>query len=81
MSPIKTFKGPFTTAQDLRTIQNEINKLFNDYTKNTGLFTIGVQTIYADSSFKTTYVDIPKTKINKIKVIRIFKLTQTPTAL
>lgn len=76
LKPLKVYSNLFDKVQ-LRKIQTDINRQFNEYTECNELKTILVQVIYKDKSEDSDWVTIPKNRKSKeIEVIKTFEVDQ-----
>lgn len=80
MKFIKNYTGEFT-KESIRSIQNEINKLWNEYSSEPELSTVLVVLTMKDKKIKKVWVDIPKSNIDKIHKISLYKVVQKPVML
>jgi hypothetical protein len=80
MEFIKNYTGEFT-KESIRPIQNEINKLWNDYSSEPELSTILVVLTMKNKTIKKVWVDIPKSNLDKIQKISLYKVIQKSVLL
>lgn len=77
MKFIKNYEGEFT-KDSIRSIQNDINQLWNQYSSEPELSTILVVLTMKNKAIKKVWVDIPKSNLDKIRKISLYKVIQKP---